>query len=250
MGRPIRARQPALNAAAAKEEHKEGLPSPTVRLTRQLASHIPPAPILPRIADPPSDDGSVTFAPTAAATSAAASSSEPAREGGRKARKSLPQKRLAQKTARQSQHTNSHLHAHSPRRCLSVNHSLLPPSSHLSSLPSTRLSTATGVVAKPHRFRPGTRALMEIRKYQRSTGLLLRHRPFSQLVREIAQLVRPGVDEFRWELKGMLALQEAAEMWLVGLFEDVNLCAIHAKRVTIMPRDMQLARRLRGDLYM
>ena len=107
--------------------------------------------------------------------------------------------------------------------------------------------TATAAIVKPHRFRPGTRALMEIRKYQRSTGLLLRKLPFSRLVREILRehFARPGF-EFRWQLQGMLALQEAAEAYLVGLFEDANLCAIHAKRVTIMKRDIQLARRIRG----
>lgn len=100
---------------------------------------------------------------------------------------------------------------------------------------------------RPHRFRPGTRALMEIRKYQRTTNLLLRKLPFSRLVREILReyFARPGY-EFRWQVQAMLALQEAAEAHLIGLFEDANLCAIHAKRVTLMRRDMQLARRVRG----
>ena len=100
---------------------------------------------------------------------------------------------------------------------------------------------------RPHRYRPGTRALMEIRKYQRSTHLLLRKLPFSRLVREILReyFARPGW-EFRWQAQAMLAIQEAAESYLVRLFEDANLCAIHAKRVTIMRRDIQLARRIRG----
>ncbi|TQN72647.1 histone H3-like centromeric protein hH3v [Colletotrichum shisoi] len=80
------------------------------------------------------------------------------------------------------------------------------------------------------RYRPGTVALREIRKYQSGTQLLLRQLPFSRLVREIAES----------------ALQEAAEAFLVHLFEDTNLCAIHAKRVTIMQKDIQLARRIRG----
>ena len=99
-------------------------------------------------------------------------------------------------------------------------------------------------IKKPHRYRPGTVALREIRKFQKSTELLIRKLPFQKLVREIA-------DEFKSDLhfqsQAVLALQEAAEAYLVGLFEDTNLCAIHAKRVTIMPKDMQLSRRIRGE---
>ena len=97
---------------------------------------------------------------------------------------------------------------------------------------------------KPHRFRPGTIALRQIRKYQKSTELLIRKLPFQRLVREVT-------DEFfkeaRFDSHCMMALQEAAEAYLVSLFEDTNLCAIHAKRVTIFPKDIQLARRIRGD---
>lgn len=103
---------------------------------------------------------------------------------------------------------------------------------------------AEGGVKKPHRYRPGTKALREIRRYQKSTKLLLRKAPFSRLVREISQEFK---NDLRWQSVATLALQEAAEAYLVGLFEDTNLCAIHAKRVTIMPRDIQLARRLRGE---
>eukprot|EP00358_Blepharisma_japonicum_P005265 CAMPEP_0202945654 /NCGR_PEP_ID=MMETSP1395-20130829/6999_1 /ASSEMBLY_ACC=CAM_ASM_000871 /TAXON_ID=5961 /ORGANISM="Blepharisma japonicum, Strain Stock R1072" /LENGTH=104 /DNA_ID=CAMNT_0049645847 /DNA_START=97 /DNA_END=411 /DNA_ORIENTATION=+ len=99
-------------------------------------------------------------------------------------------------------------------------------------------------VKKPHRFRPGTVALREIRKYQKSTELLVRKLPFQRLVREIAQEYKT---DLRFQSSAVLALQEAAEAYLVGLFEDSNLCAIHGKRVTIMPRDMQLARRIRGE---
>lgn len=100
-------------------------------------------------------------------------------------------------------------------------------------------------VKKPHRYRPGTVALREIRKYQKSTDLLLRRLPFQRLVREIAQDFK---NDLRFQSTAILALQEASEAYLVSLFEDTNLCAIHAKRVTIMPKDMQLARRIRGDL--
>ena len=97
---------------------------------------------------------------------------------------------------------------------------------------------------KPHRFRPGTVALREIRRYQKSTELLIRKMPFQRLVREIAQDFKP---DLRFQASAVAALQEASEAYLVGLFEDTNLCALHARRVTIMPRDIQLARRIRGE---
>ena len=97
---------------------------------------------------------------------------------------------------------------------------------------------------KPHRYRPGTVAIREIRKYQKSTELLIRKLPFQRLVREIAQDFKT---DLRFQSSAVLALQEASEAYLVGLFEDTNLCAIHAKRVTIMPKDIQLARRIRGE---
>ena len=95
-----------------------------------------------------------------------------------------------------------------------------------------------------HRYRPGEVALREIRKHQRGTELLIRKLPFQRLVREVAQDFKP---DLRFQSTAILALQEASEAYLVGLFEDTNLCAIHAKRVTIMPKDMQLARRIRGE---
>ena len=97
---------------------------------------------------------------------------------------------------------------------------------------------------KPHRYRPGTVALREIRRYQKSTELLIRKLPFQRLVREIAQEFKT---DLRFQGSAILALQESAEAYLVALFEDTNLCAIHAKRVTIMPKDIQLARRIRGE---
>jgi histone H3 len=94
------------------------------------------------------------------------------------------------------------------------------------------------------RFKPGTRALLEIKKFQKSTELLIRKLPFQRVVREIAQQFKT---DLRFQTDAIKALQEAAEMYLVCLFEDTNLCAIHAKRVTIMPKDIQLARRIRGE---
>jgi histone H3 len=102
-----------------------------------------------------------------------------------------------------------------------------------------------GKAPKVHRFRPGTNALREIRRYQKSSELLIRKLPFQRFVREIAQDFRT---DLRFQASALAALQEAAEAYLVGLFEDANMCAIHAKRVTIMPKDTQLARRIRGEI--
>ena len=101
-----------------------------------------------------------------------------------------------------------------------------------------------GRLVKPHRYRAGTAALKDIRHFQKSTALLIRKLPFQRLVREIAQDFKT---DLRFQSAAILCLQEAAEAYLVGLFEDTNLCAIHAKRVTIMPKDIQLARRIRGE---
>ena len=101
------------------------------------------------------------------------------------------------------------------------------------------------------RCRPGTVALKQIRQYQKSTELLIRKLPFQRLVREIAgdsEVVRsPLCSRVRFQSAAVMALQEATEAYLVGLFEDSNLCAIHARRVTIMPKDVRLARGIRGE---
>ena len=87
-------------------------------------------------------------------------------------------------------------------------------------------------------YHPGTLALLEIQKYQQSTHCLIRKLPFQRLVREITQDFKT---DLHFQSSAIMALQETAEAYLVGLFEDTNLCAIHAKRVTIMPKDIQLA---------
>jgi histone H3 len=107
------------------------------------------------------------------------------------------------------------------------------PRKQLATKAARKSAPATGGVKKPHRYRPGTVALREIRRYQKSTDLLIRKLPFQRLVREIAQDFK---SDLRFQGSAVLALQEAAEAYLVGLFEDTNLCAIHAKRVTIMPK--------------
>jgi len=111
---------------------------------------------------------------------------------------------------------------------------------------NTGVGAGTGGVKKKHRWRPGTTALRQIRKYQGSTNLLIRKAPFQRLVREIAVNVTDRTD-IRFQSTAIYALQEASEAYIVGLFEDTNLCALHANRVTIMPKDMKLARRIRGD---
>ena len=117
--------------------------------------------------------------------------------------------------------------------------------SHGKKLPSGK-SKKFDVTAprKPRRFKPGTVALREIRRYQKSTNTLLRGAPFRRVVREIAQNFK---DDLRFTKTALEALQEASEAYLVGLFEDTNLCALHAKRVTITPKDFVLARRIRGE---
>ena len=109
-----------------------------------------------------------------------------------------------------------------------------------------KAAKAAKAAKKPHRYRPGTVALREIRKYQKSTDLLIRKLPFHRLVKEIIHGFKP---DFRVQATALAAIQEAAESYLVALFEDANLCAIHAKRVTLMPRDVILARRIRGDKF-
>ena len=111
---------------------------------------------------------------------------------------------------------------------------------------SSSSSSSSGGVITTRRYRPGEKALREIRFYQKNTELLIRRLPFARLVREVQTYFFRK--EYRWQAEAMLALQEAAEAHLVGLFEDANLCTIHAKRVTVMPKDIQLARRIRGPL--
>jgi histone H3 len=110
-----------------------------------------------------------------------------------------------------------------------------------------RRSVATATVRKPRRYRPGTVALREIRRYQKSTELLIPKAPMSRAVKEVMISVKGGSD-MRMQSIALAAVHEASEAYTVGLMEDVNLCAIHAKRVTVMPKDIQLARRIRGEV--
>ena len=103
-----------------------------------------------------------------------------------------------------------------------------PPGAGRSGTPAQKSTPAVveGGVKKPHRYRPGTVALCEIRRYQKSTEMLIRKLPFQCLVREIAQDFKADI---RFQSAAIMAMQEALEAYLVGLFEDSNLCAIHAK---------------------
>ena len=112
-------------------------------------------------------------------------------------------------------------------------------------------NSTTGGIKKPHRYNPGLLALCEIHRYQQSTKSLIRRTPFNKLIKEIFQEYRicpegPGTPsvQVRFQSTALAALQEAAENFLVGLFEDVNLLAVHAKRVTVMPHDIRLALRI------
>ena len=97
---------------------------------------------------------------------------------------------------------------------------------------------------KKMKFKPGTVALREIKRYQKSTDLLLPRAPFQRLVRDICRDID---SDLRFQAQALMALQESAEAYLTGVFEDANLCSIHAQRVTLMKKDMELARRIRGD---
>ncbi|KFO33868.1 Histone H3 [Fukomys damarensis] len=154
-----------------------------------------------------------------------------------------PQGQGQMKTTRLSKRIKSHLHVKALFRVTTPSQKKLI-AFILQALAARKSAPATGGVKKPHRYRPGTVALREIRRYQKSTELLIRKLPFQRLVREIAQDFKT---DLRFQSSAVMALQEASEAYLVGLFEDTNLCAIHAKRVTIMPKDIQLARRIRGE---
>ncbi|XP_062950802.1 histone H3.1-like [Cynocephalus volans] len=117
------------------------------------------------------------------------------------------------------------------------------PRKQLAAKGACQSAPATGGVMKPYRYRPGTVVLREILRYQKSSDLLVRKPSFRRLMREVAQDFKT---DLRFQMSAVMALQEACESYLVGLFEDTNLCAIHVKRGTFLLRDIQLARRLRG----
>ena len=125
------------------------------------------------------------------------------------------------------------------------------PQKHLLHKLIRQNKTPTGGIKKPHRYRPELLALREICRYQQSMDCLIRRTPFNKLIKEISQEYRVCPDgsgtplvQVRFQSTALAALQEAAENFLVGLFEDVNLLAVHAKRVTVMLHDIRLALRI------
>ena len=111
-------------------------------------------------------------------------------------------------------------------------------------LGNKKTAPAAGGMKKNFRWRAGTVALREIKRYQKATNMLLPRAPFHRLVRQICS----GIDsDIRFQSQALVALQESSEAYLTGVFEDSNLCAIHANRVTMMKKDMDIARRIRGD---
>jgi len=118
-----------------------------------------------------------------------------------------------------------------------------PKPRHRSGKDLTAIMKTNQPAARRRRYRPGARALAAIREFQNSTKLLIKPLPFTRVVRDILQ----SLGKYRIQTSALGALQEAAEAFLSGLFADANLCAIHAKRVTLMVRDLDLARRIRGD---
>ena len=111
-------------------------------------------------------------------------------------------------------------------------------------LPTCKSTRQKGGNKKLHRYRSVTGALREVCRYQKLINLLIRKLPFQRLLHKITQ---PLLINFRYQSAALLANQEASEAYLTGLFEDSNLCAIHSKRVTIMPKDIRLSRRIRGE---
>jgi histone H3 len=116
------------------------------------------------------------------------------------------------------------------------------PRRQLATKAARKAAPSTSGVKRPIRYKSGTVALREIRKYQKTTELLIHKLPFSRFVREILGSVSDRIERIAGE--ALLALQEASEKFLINLFEDSNLCAIHARRVTIMNKDIKLVKRL------
>ena len=112
----------------------------------------------------------------------------------------------------------------------------------------TKAQTNTTVKKGSGRARPGIQALREIRRYQKSTELLLRKAPFQRLIRSVCADIREklgGAKQYRIQGLCVKALQEASEAYLVALLEESNMCTVHGKRVTLMPKDITFALRIR-----
>ncbi len=120
----------------------------------------------------------------------------------------------------------------------------VPPRYHLATKAAQSAGQKAIAVRKPHSWRPGTVALREIRKFKKKTNLLVRKDPFQRLVQEVA--LKFGKSDLQMQSTAVLALQEAAEYFIVDVFSDTNLCAMHGKHATIMVKDMVLACHIQG----
>jgi histone H3 len=118
------------------------------------------------------------------------------------------------------------------------------PRYHLATKSARATAQKAIAVRKPHCWHPGTLALREIQKFQKITDLLIRKAPFQHLVCKIA--LKFGKSDLRMQSTAVLALQEAVEYFMVDVFSDTNLCAMHGKRVTIMKKDLVLACCIQG----
>ncbi|KAK7925267.1 hypothetical protein WMY93_007577 [Mugilogobius chulae] len=223
--KPAKAKKPAVKKAA----------TPKKKTAKKTAVKKPKSPAKKAAKKPAKSPKKAAKKPAKSPKKAAVKKPKPAKKAPAKkapAKKTGPKKaKKAETMARTKQTARKSTGGKAPRK-------------QLATKAARKSAPATGGVKKPHRYRPGTVALREIRRYQKSTELLIRKLPFQRLVREIAQDFKT---DLRFQSSAVMALQEASEAYLVGLFEDTNLCAIHAKRVTIMPKDIQLARRIRGE---
>ncbi|EPY33093.1 histone H3 [Strigomonas culicis] len=143
-------------------------------------------------------------------------------------------------------HTHRHTQQPSPFSSMSRVKETARAKRSITSKKSKKAPRAASGVKHARRWRPGTVALREVKKFQRSVDLLIQRAPFQRLVREIAAAQKEGI---RFSSSALLALQESTEAYVVSLLADTNLATVHARRVTIMPRDIQLALRLRGDRH-
>ncbi|KAL7502330.1 hypothetical protein ACHAXN_000309, partial [Cyclotella atomus] len=121
-------------------------------------------------------------------------------------------------------------------------------------LVSRKSAPATGGVKKPHCYHPGTVLLREIRPYQKSVDLMFPKAPYMRFLRLLQQdspseyKRRDNGDDYRWHQgAAILATQTAAEDYLTRQLEDANVCALHSKRCTVMPKDIQLVRHIKGE---
>ena len=119
-----------------------------------------------------------------------------------------------------------------------------PPRLHLATKAARAAVQKAIAVRKPHHWRPGMVALREIQKFQKNTDLLIRKAPFQRLVCKIA--LGFGKSDLQMQSTAVLALQEAAKYFMVDVFSNTNLCAMHGKRVTIMKKDMVIACHIQG----